>query len=256
MGDDVSGDIFAFIDQEKAKSQFSNETNANDQWKNQSYSTASDWLISRRDEREKIINFVHTSVWGRSPKDEDYLSEDDDLLIIEPDSPSSPSTISSASASARSSAAEEEPGPSKSLLKKVLQKAHQKRPKKKSKREKIVNNESSDSDFEIIEEKSSPKASPKPTEDSPKAQKSDRSRESTPKSENVICISDSPLSSETDNTIRKMVKKAKKKEKKRKKREKRDREKKSKSNLDQDESWEEKKRRESLTPIGPTVPTY
>ena len=153
--------------------------------------------IDRRVEREKIINFVHTNVWGRSPKDEDYLSEDDDLLLVEPDSPSSPSTISSASASARSSAAEDEPGPSKSLLKKVLQKAHRKRPKKKSKRENTAN-ESSDSDFEIIEEKSSPKASPKPSDDSPNNPKSDRSRESTPKSENVICISDSPLSSETD----------------------------------------------------------
>ena len=153
--------------------------------------------IDRRIEREKIINFVHTNVWGRSPKDEDYLSEDDDLLLVEPDSPSSPSTISSASASARSSAAEDEPGPSKSLLKKVLQKAHRKRPKKKSKKENTAN-ESSDSDFEIIEEKSSPKASPKPSDDSPNNPKSDRSRESTPKSENVICISDSPISSETD----------------------------------------------------------
>ena len=157
-------------------------------------------LIERRVEREKIINFVHTNVWGRSPKDEDYLSEDDDLLLVEPDSPSSPSTISSASASARSSAAEDDtgvPGPSKSLLKKVLQKAHRKRPKKKSKK---AENESSDSDFEIIEEKSSPKASPKPSDESPN-QKSDRSRESTPKSENVICISDSPLSSETDVSV-------------------------------------------------------
>ena len=154
--------------------------------------------INRRVEREKIINFVHTNVWGRSPKDEDYLSEDDDLLLVEPDSPSSPSTISSASASARSSAAEDEPGPSKSLLKKVLQKAHRKRPKKKPKKENTAN-ESSDSDFEIIEEKSSPKASPKPSDESPNnPSKSDRSRESTPKSENVICISDSPLSSETD----------------------------------------------------------
>ena len=157
--------------------------------------------IERRVERDKIINFVHTNVWGRSPKDEDYLSEEDDLLLVEPDSPSSPSTISSASASARSSAAEDEPGPSKSLLKKVLQKAHRKRPKKKSKKE-ITVNESSDSDFEIIEEKSSPKASPKPSDDSPNNPKSDRSRESTPKSENVICISDSPLSSETDVSLK------------------------------------------------------
>ena len=84
------------------------------------------------------------------------------------------------------------------MLKKVLQKAHRKRPKKKPKK---ADNESSDSDFEIIEEKSSPKASPKPSDESPNNQKSDRSRESTPKSENVICISDSPLSSETDVSI-------------------------------------------------------
>merc|ERR1712227_781105 len=108
-------------------------------------------------------------------------------------------------------------------------------------------NESSDSDFEIIEEKSSPKASPKPSDESPNnPSKSDRSRESTPKSENVICISDSPLSSETDNAIKKMVKKAKKKERKRKKREKREREKKLK-NIAEDETWEEKKRKQSLT---------
>ena len=51
-----------------------------------------------------------------------------------------------------------------------------------------------------------------------------------------------------------MVKKAKKKEKKRKKREKREREKKLK-NLNEDETWEEKKRKQSLTSIGPSIPT-
>lgn len=46
MSDDVSRDIFAFIDQEKEKTNFANEDDDRSNWKNQSSSTVSDWLVA------------------------------------------------------------------------------------------------------------------------------------------------------------------------------------------------------------------
>ena len=46
MTDDVSRDIFAFIDQEKEKAVFSYEDEERSDWRNQSASTVSDWLVS------------------------------------------------------------------------------------------------------------------------------------------------------------------------------------------------------------------
>ena len=46
MSDDVSRDIFAFIDQEKEKAGFSYDDEERSDWRNQSSSTVSDWLVS------------------------------------------------------------------------------------------------------------------------------------------------------------------------------------------------------------------
>ena len=115
-----------------------------------------------------------------------------------------------------------------------------------------------DSDFEIIESKSTEK--PKTTE-KPTAESSDEGPE-------VICISDA-LSSDTDINAEKLAKKAKKKEKKRAKKElkkmKKDRKRREReanankgrklSNVS--DEWVErmKKRRESAGQIGPALPT-
>ena len=46
MSDDVSRDIFAFIDQEKEKAVLSYEDEERSDWRNQSVSAVSDWLVS------------------------------------------------------------------------------------------------------------------------------------------------------------------------------------------------------------------
>ena len=46
MSDDLSRDIFAFIDQEKEKAGFSYDDEERSDWRNQSSSTVSDWLVS------------------------------------------------------------------------------------------------------------------------------------------------------------------------------------------------------------------
>lgn len=109
-------------------------------------------------------------------------------------------------------------------------------------------NEDSDSDLEIVEDKSTEKP---------------KSAESEDEGPEIICISDA-LSSDTDITAEKLAKKEKKKAKKRAKKElkkmkkERKREKQGRKLSNVSDEWVErmKKRRESLgQSIGPALPT-